>query len=156
MPIYEYRCADCRRKVSIFVRSIAAAHDPTCPNCGGAKLERLVSRVVVRRGGVRAEEAPPERDSGADYGMGDEFGPYGDEGLDDDPFGMGQFGLDEDADPREIARWTRQMSAQMGEPLEPDLDRALTDIERGADPDEVLDQLEEMGPPVLPDRESEG
>jgi hypothetical protein len=64
-----------------------------------------------------------------------------------DPFGGGPTGFDEDADPREIARWTRQMSAQMGEPLDADLDRALSDIERGADPDEVMDRLEEAEPP---------
>ena len=81
-----------------------------------------------------------------DFGEADAWGahPYGDPyggGLGGDPYGFG-----DDADPREIARWTRQMSAQMGEPLDADLDRALGDIERGADPDEVLGQLEESEP----------
>ncbi len=76
-------------------------------------------------------------------GMGDEMGmgmggdPYGDD------FDSNPFGFDDDTDPREIARWTRQMSAQMGEPLDPDLDLALSDLERGADPEEVMERLEE-------------
>lgn len=81
---------------------------------------------------------------GAGMGMGDTYGdPYGDD-MGDNPFGF-----DDDTDPREIARWTRQMSAQMGEPLDPGLDLALTDLERGADPEEVMERLEESPPPPL-------
>lgn len=144
MPIYEYRCVDCQRKVSVFFRSFATVGDPVCPRCGGSKLERLISRVVMRRGGSRSDLADPgmEDDTGfVDEGMGGES----DFGM--DPFGGGMPGIDEDADPREIARWTRQMSSQMGEPLDSDLDQALTDIERGADPEEVMDRLEESEPP---------
>ena len=154
MPIYEYRCNDCRRKVSIFFRSIAAAGEPRCPRCGGANLERLFSRVVVRRGVPREETAGEvEGMEGFDDGMAGG-------GYDDDPYGMGMGPLagmpDEDADPRELVRWTRQMSAQMGEPLDADLDQALTDIERGADPDEVMERLEEAGPPEPPEFPDEG
>jgi len=152
MPIYEYRCLNCRKKVSIFFRSYASVTDPVCPECGGTNLERLFSRVVVRRGGGRQERADDAEfgDAGGfdeSMGMGgDPFeDPYG-EGMDDNPFGF-----DEDTDPREIARWTRQMSAQMGEPLDAELDAALTDLERGADPDEVMDRLDESEPPPAPD-----
>jgi hypothetical protein len=43
------------------------------------------------------------------------------------------------------------MSAQMGEPLDADLERAMADIERGADPEEVMDRLEEAEPPAPAD-----
>jgi putative FmdB family regulatory protein len=158
MPIYEYRCLTCRKKVSIFFRSYAAVTDPVCPECGATNLERLFSRVVVRRGGG-SEAQRDDAEFGSDDmgGFGDEMGmgmgmggdPYGDpygDGADDNPFGF-----DDDADPREIARWTRQMSAQMGEPLDADLDAALTDLERGADPDEVMSRLEESEPPPPPE-----
>jgi hypothetical protein len=46
-------------------------------------------------------------------------------------------------DPRELARWTREMSALAGEPLDPALERALRDLERGEDPDRVLERLDE-------------
>ena len=156
MPIYEYRCQTCRKKVSIFFRSYALVTDPVCPECGSTNLERLFSRVVVRRGGgsdMSNDEADFDAGEmgGFDDGMGMGLGadPYG------DPYGGGDvdnpFGFDDDTDPREIARWTRQMSAQMGEPLDADLDAALTDLERGADPDEVMNRLEESEPPPLSD-----
>ncbi len=151
MPIYEYRCNDCRKKVSVFFRSFSTVADPKCPLCGGSNLDRLFSRVVVRRGGSRSEPEPSAAEIGdfggmddMGMGMGDPYGdPYG-EGFDSNPFGF-----DDDTDPREIARWTRQMSAQMGEPLDPDLDLALSDLERGADPEEVIERLEESPPPPL-------
>ena len=151
MPIYEYRCADCRKKVSVFFRSYSSVSDPKCPLCGGTNLERLFSRVVVRRGGSRSESEP-------DLGAMEEFGGMGsDMGMGADPYGnpygddfdSNPFGFDDDTDPREIARWTRQMSAQMGEPLDADLDLALSDLERGADPEEVIERLEESDPPPL-------
>jgi len=133
VPIYEYRCHDCRRRVSIFFRSVAAASAPQCPRCGGTNLERLFSRVVVRRGSARSghEVADDAWDAGDDAGD-----------VGESPFDLGDVpGLDDDADPREIARWTREMSASLGEPLDPELDQALADIERGADPEEVLDRV---------------
>ena len=49
MPIYEYHCQDCRRRVSVFFRTFSAASDEVarCPRCNGANLHRLVSRVAV-------------------------------------------------------------------------------------------------------------
>jgi len=49
MPIYEYRCADCRRKTTVVTLSISAAVDPVCRHCGGRNMAKLVSRVAVRR-----------------------------------------------------------------------------------------------------------
>jgi len=122
--------------VSIFFRSVAAVSAPQCPRCGGANLERLFSRVVVRRGAARSgnEIADDAWDAGD---LGDDGDAPFD--LDDAP------GLDDDADPREIARWTREMSASLGEPLDPEMDQALADIERGADPEEVLDRVAGAG-----------
>ena len=48
VPIYEYRCQDCRRRVEVLTKTFAAAETtPACPRCGGDKLRRLVSRVTV-------------------------------------------------------------------------------------------------------------
>jgi putative FmdB family regulatory protein len=123
MPIYEYRCGGCRRRVSIFFRSFSAVGDATCPRCGSTELTRLMSRVSVIRGG------------GADDG-GDVDG--GDDEL--DPTGM-LAGLD-DEDPRSVARWARHMSAEMGEPLEPEFEQALTRIEAGEDPERVMEEVD--------------
>ena len=48
MPIYEYRCNDCHRRVSILVRGPSES-PPTCPNCGGSELNRLFSSFSVRK-----------------------------------------------------------------------------------------------------------
>ncbi len=56
MPIYQYDCGDCDRTVEIFFRSAAKAADPRCPECGGARLQRRISRVArVRRAGERLD-----------------------------------------------------------------------------------------------------
>ena len=51
MPIYEYTCADCHRRVSLLWRSFADAENrqAICPRCGGSNLTRLISRVAVLR-----------------------------------------------------------------------------------------------------------
>ena len=98
MPIYEYHCQDCRRRVSIFVRSISNPGKPTCPRCGGHQLERLMSRFAS----VRSE----------------------DDRLDAlaDPSSFGD--LDE-SDHKSVARWAKKMGKELGEDLGEDFDQAM-------------------------------
>jgi putative FmdB family regulatory protein len=125
MPIYEYRCGDCGRKVSLFFRSFSAVtDDAACPHCGRANLRRLMSRVAVRRG-ASGDAAPSD-----EFG-GDEFG-----GMLD--------GLDEN-DPRALARAMRRMSDEMGEPVEPEMEEALGRLEKGEAPEQVMADLDAGG-----------
>lgn len=98
MPIYEYLCQDCRRRVSIFVRSISSPGKPVCPRCGGEHLERLMSRFAR----VRSE----------------------DDRLDAlaDPSSFG--GLDEN-DPKSVARWAKKMGGELGDDLGEDFDQMM-------------------------------
>ncbi|HYL79597.1 MAG TPA: zinc ribbon domain-containing protein [Candidatus Acidoferrum sp.] len=107
MPIYEYLCQDCRRRVSVLVRSISQPGSPTCPRCGGRHLERLMSRFSR----VRSEDA--RLDSLAD------------------PSSMGD--LDEN-DPKSVARWAKKMGKEMGEDLGEDFDQVMEEAmaEEGA------------------------
>jgi putative FmdB family regulatory protein len=132
MPIYEYRCDDCRRKVSLFFGSFSVAErkieagEIECPRCGSKKLDRLMSRVNMVRGeDALSEDAMPDMD-----GMGGMF-----DGLEDD-------------DPRSVARWARRMKDSLGEEADmgPEFDQALARIEAGEDPDKVM---EDMDPDVL-------
>jgi putative FmdB family regulatory protein len=123
MPIYEYRCGNCARKVSVFFRSFNTVTDPVCPRCGGTNLTRLMSRVAVHRG--------TSGDGGDDFGDGD--GDF-DNFLD---------GVDEN-DPRSVARAMRRMSDEMGEPIEPEMQEALTRMEAGEDPERVMASLDEQ------------
>ncbi len=72
--------------------------------------------------------------------MEDTFDSAEDTGEEDDEFDVP--GLPETEDPRELARWMREMSAQIGEPLDPSLERAVQELERGEDPERVLERLE--------------
>lgn len=111
MPIYEYRCADCKKRVSIFFRSFATVDDPACPNCGGKNLARLVSRVAT----IKSEEARLESMS--------------------DPSNFGD--VDEN-DPKSVARFMRKMGEQMGgEDLGPEFGEMVDRLEAGESPEEI-------------------
>ena len=57
MPIYEYRCPACRKRTSVFVRSMSAPDSAACEHCGSAKATRVFSRVAVLRGDEGLSEA---------------------------------------------------------------------------------------------------
>jgi len=46
MPIYEYDCHGCRRRVSLLVLRPSTAPPPTCPRCGGTALSRVMSSLL--------------------------------------------------------------------------------------------------------------
>ncbi len=110
MPIYEYRCRGCSRRVSVFQRSVYAADEVVCPVCGNGDLERLISRVAV----LRSEESR----------------------LDDLASGAGLADLDEN-DPRSVARWARRLGGEMGEDLGPEFDEMVERMEAGDMPEEL-------------------
>ncbi len=122
MPIYEYRCHDCKRRVSIFWRSFSAAEEgkqaPTCPRCGGSDLTRLMSRVRV----IRSEESRV-----------DDMSDFGD--LPD---------LDEN-DPKSMGRWMRKMSAETGEDLGPEFDEVVGRLESGESPEAIEKSMPDLG-----------
>jgi putative FmdB family regulatory protein len=98
VPIYEYECQGCRRRVSVLVRSMAGDTSPRCPRCGGVELRRLMSRFAT----LKSEDTRLE--SLADPAQ------YGD--------------LDEN-DPKSLARFMKRMGQEMGEDLGDDLDAAM-------------------------------
>lgn len=108
MPIYEFRCNGCRRRTSVFSRSIGAPAGAACEHCGSSNLSRLMSRVAVLR-------------------SGDGF----DGGFDESSLGD----VDEN-DPRSMARWVRKMSRQTGEPLDAEMEADLERMETGEMPDD--------------------
>ena len=52
MPIYEYHCEGCDGEVEIFFPSLSDAEKtgPECPECGGTKLNRIMSKVSLTKG----------------------------------------------------------------------------------------------------------
>ena len=124
MPIYEYRCADCKRRVSVFFRSFSVTSDPECPNCGGKNLSRLVSRVAT----VKSEDARLEAMS--------------------DPSSFGD--VDEN-DPKSVARFMRKMGNQMGgEDLGPEFGEMVDRLESGESPEEIEKSMPGLGGEGMP------
>jgi putative FmdB family regulatory protein len=120
MPIYEYYCADCRRRVSVFFRTFGEASDEAarCPTCQGARLHRLVSRVAV----LKSEESRME----------DLADPSLMSGL-------------ESEDPRALASFMRRMSGEMGEPLDAEMTEVLDRLEAGESPEAIDAAYPDMG-----------
>ncbi len=120
MPIYEYGCYDCHKRVNVFFRSFAEVEtkQATCPRCGGTHLKRLISRVSV----VRSEESRMESMA--------------------DPSSLA--GLDEN-DPKSMARWMRKMSSEMGEDLGPEFNEVVDRLEAGEDPEAIEKSMPDLG-----------
>src|SRR5205814_6312561 len=110
MPIYEYRCAACNRRSSLFVRSVTSASAPKCEHCGSTKVARLMSKFAVHGKG------------GGGFDL-------------DDPSSMPDI---DESDPKAVARWARQMKDEMGEDLGPEFDDMVGRIESGEDPESVM------------------
>ena len=87
MPIYEYYCNKCRKRMSWLVLT-PATFQPQCKFCGSDDIERLFSRFAS----PKTEESRLESLA--------------------DPANMS--GLDE-SDPASIARWVKKMGSEMGE-----------------------------------------
>lgn len=88
MPIYEYRCGDCRRLSSFLILNLNEPFTPVCRVCGSQSLERVLSRVHVRLSeDTRLERlADPSQWSGVD-----------------------------ENDPRSVARMLKKMGQELGE-----------------------------------------
>lgn len=87
MPIYEYRCKQCRRRSSHLVRSVASAGQPVCDHCGSSDLARLMSTFAFHRSG----------DVGANLPSSETLSDFNED------------------DPKSYAEWIQGMRQDMGE-----------------------------------------
>ena len=90
MPLYEYRCLDCKKRCTILELSVANPKPVVCTHCQSARLERLLSRFAS----PKSEEARLESLA--------------------DPNALA--GLDEN-DPESMERFMKKMGDEMGEDL---------------------------------------
>jgi putative FmdB family regulatory protein len=110
MPIYEYRCEDCRAVSSVFVRSRTATVEPACERCSSKRMNRLVSRLARLKS------------------VSDVLDEYG------DPSAGGEY-----RDPRQIGAWVERRFEEYGMDV-PDETRQMIDAAReGEFPDEIRD-----------------
>ncbi len=110
MPIYEYRCNTCKKRVSVLTLRVSEEVNPQCDRCGSKDLSRLMSRFAT----VKSEEARLDALS--------------------DPRSLS--GLDEN-DPKSMARWMRKMGKELGEEFSgEDFDQMIEEVEAGNLPDD--------------------
>jgi len=44
MPVFEFRCQDCKKRFSLLIGMTAEKHDEKCPHCSSSNIAKLVSR----------------------------------------------------------------------------------------------------------------
>jgi len=119
MPVYEYRCGDCRQRVGIFqTYQEYGKKQVVCPNCGSQKLTRLISRVRI----AKSEDARLEAMA--------------------DPSNFGD--LDEN-DPKSMAKFMKKMGSEMGEDLGPEFSEVVDRLESGEDPEAIEQSMPDLG-----------
>jgi len=116
MPVYDYRCNACKRRIQLTYKTYADydAATRTCPRCGSTNLTRLISRVAIAK-------SDDQR-----------YSDLGDESALDDMA---------DADPATLARYMRRMSRETGEDLGDEFNEVVDRLERGEDPESIEAQM---------------
>lgn len=105
MPIYEYICESCGKKVSLLIWP-SGGDEEKCTKCGSTNLRRIMSRFAA----PLSEEARLERLA--------------------DPSQWS--GFDEN-DPASVARFVKKMGSALGEDLGEDIDQLAEEAAREAD-----------------------
>jgi putative FmdB family regulatory protein len=118
MPVYVFRCLDCKRTVQLMYSfSEYEKASPVCTHCGSEKLRRRIGRVAV----AKSEDA--RMDSLMDESA--------------------LAGLDEE-DPKALGRFMRKMSQEMGEDLGDEFGEVVDRLEKGQSPDEIEESMPEL------------
>ena len=110
MPIYEYRCKNCKTKVDIYLPRFTSKA-PQCPECKQDSLQRIFSTFMVQK-------------SHKDV--------Y-DNILSDAQLTKGMI----NNDPKALAEWNKRMSG--GEPVAPEYQETLERMELGQMPTSPLE-----------------
>lgn len=119
MPFYEYRCQNCKKRVSIYQSYEDYGEvEVQCPECGSRALKRLINRVRI----ARSEDSRIEDMA--------------------DPSAWGDF---DEQDPRSMARMIRKMGQEMGEEMPPELDEVVDRLEAGESPEEIEKNMPDFG-----------
>lgn len=114
MPLYEYRCLDCKKRSTVLVLSLAHQAPAACSHCTSARVERIMSRFAS----PKSEEARLEALAA--------------------PSNLA--GLDEN-DPQSMARFMTKMGEEIGEDLGDDLSEVMESEETGSIEPDGTDRL---------------
>jgi putative FmdB family regulatory protein len=116
MPVYEYRCNDCNRKVTVYIRGFTETPDVVCKDCGSTNLSRLMSRVVVHKTYMDVYE----------------------DILTDRELVSGMM----NNDPRAMAKWSQKMEGAAGEDITPEYREMMGRMEAGEPWQNVMGEMQ--------------
>ncbi len=120
MPLYDYRCLDCRQRFEKkFSFSEYGTATVLCPHCGSRNVTRKIGRIRV----ARSEESRMQ----ALENMAD---PVRMEGLENDP--------------RELGRMMRSMSSELGEDMGAEFHEVVNRLEAGQSPEDIEKSLPDL------------
>lgn len=118
MPIYEYRCLDCKKRFSVFLTYAEYGGKlVACTYCGSQNIQRKIGRVRIARG-----------DGASLENLSD---PSSLEGLEDDP--------------RALGKMMRQLSKETGEDLPTEFNEVVDRLESGQSPEDIERDLPGLG-----------
>lgn len=118
MPLYDYRCLDCKRKFDVFMTySEYGSKTVNCQFCQSSHVMRRINRIRI----AKSEESRLEN-------MAD---PSNLEGLEDDPVALG--------------RMMRKMSGEIGEEMPAEFDEVVNRLESGQSPEDIERDLPDLG-----------
>lgn len=110
MPIYEYRCAKCKRVSAFLSLRVSEVIQPYCKFCGNTEVERLISRVAV----LKSEEKRIES-----------------------ILNPSKFSDLDESDPRSVEKFMRKMGkelgGELGEDFEDSIEEALSETQESED-----------------------
>ena len=110
MPIYQYRCLNCKKRFEVFLSYAEyGVMDVLCPHCTSNQAQRRIGRIRF----AKSEESR----------MDDLTDTTNLEGLENDP--------------RALGRMMRKMSNEMGEEVGPEFDEVVDRLESGQSPEDI-------------------
>jgi putative FmdB family regulatory protein len=101
MPLFEYRCEECRRRFTLLVGMTAQQAGQECPRCRSPRIRKLISRFAIALSEDDALDAMA------------------------DPASLG-----DPEDPKAMADWMRRVSRDMGEDLGDDFEELVEESVR--------------------------
>ena len=113
MPIYEYLCTPCNKRVSLFFRSYDETNTKAalCPKCGDSNLKRLISIAGIT---TRENKASDTRKASQDLGSNE---------------------------PQALAHTMRSMMNKSGQDYGSQYNEVVHRLEKGEDPNSIESSL---------------
>ncbi len=122
MPVYEFRCLDCRRRFDVTQSYEEYGKvEICCAHCGSSNVQRKIGRIRIAK----------SEDSRFDDMASDFSDPAALDGLEDDPKALG--------------RMMRKMSSELGEDMGPEFNEVIDRLEKGQSPEQIEEAMPDLG-----------